>query len=194
MAQSSDISIAQLGAVGSEDARYLVSLMRTIPDFPKPGILFRDFLPAMADPRGLRILTDALVRTLPADADSFDAVAGLEARGFLLGPQLALALGKGFIALRKKGKLPPRTLAQDYSLEYGTASIEAEEGAVHPGERVLVVDDLIATGGSAKAAADLIERAGGQVAGFSFVMELEGLQGRRTLEPHPITALVSMPA
>ncbi|AKV55245.1 adenine phosphoribosyltransferase [Bifidobacterium actinocoloniiforme DSM 22766] len=194
MAQSSDISIGQLQAVSQEDALYVVSLMRTIPDFPKQGILFRDFLPALADPRGLKVLAEALVKTLPVAASDFDLVAGLEARGFLLGPQLAMSLGKGFLALRKKGKLPPPTLSQEYSLEYGNATIEMEKGSIVPGQKVLIVDDLIATGGSAKAAADLIKRAGGQVAGFSFIMELEGLAGRRELQDYPVTTLVSMPA
>ena len=122
---------------------------------------------------------DALEAALPVPVDQFDAVAGLEARGFLFGPALAARLGKGFVAVRKAGKLPPETVHEDYALEYGTASIEIETSAVKPGDRVLVVDDLIATGGTAKAAADLIEKCGGTVVGFSFVMELEGLSRNR---------------
>ncbi|BDR54682.1 adenine phosphoribosyltransferase [Bombiscardovia apis] len=194
MAQSGDISIQQLSAVGEEDAQYVVSLFKSVSGFPKEGILFRDFLPVLADPRGLSIISDALLRALPVSPDEFDAVAGLEARGFLIGPQIASSLGKGFIALRKSGKLPPPTLSQEYSLEYGTATIEMETDSVKPGERVLVVDDLIATGGSAQAAAKLIEQAGGEVAGFSFVMELEGLDGCEVLSNYPLSTLVSMPA
>ncbi|MEK0306657.1 adenine phosphoribosyltransferase [Bifidobacterium favimelis] len=194
MNSSEDISFSYPEVIGEQDAAYLISLIRTIPDFPKKGILFRDFIPALADPRGLSILLKAMMETLPVPADQFDAVAGLEARGFLIGPQLATSLGKGFLALRKKGKLPPQTFGQEYSLEYGSAMIEMEKDCLHDGERVLIVDDLIATGGSAQAAAKLIEQAGGQVAGFSFAMELEGLEGRHSLDRYPVTTLMTMPA
>ncbi|MCH4159645.1 MAG: adenine phosphoribosyltransferase, partial [Bifidobacterium minimum] len=176
------------------DARYLVSLIRSIPDFPKPGILFRDFMPVLADPRGLRIMINGLEAALPVPVDSFDLVAGLEARGFLFGPALASRLGKGFIAVRKAGKLPPETVGEEYSLEYGTQRIEIERSAIRPGQRVLVVDDLIATGGTAKAAADLIVACGGKVSGFSFVMELNGLNGVAALGDHPTSSLLTMPA
>ena len=171
MTAQSDIRINRLELVGEENAGHVMSLIRSIPGFPKKGIIFRDFMPVLADARGLGILMDALEKALPVPADQFDAVAGLEARGFLFGPALAARLGKGFIAVRKAGKLPPQTVREDYALEYGTASIEIETDAITPGLRVLVVDDLIATGGTAKAAADLIEKCGGTVAGFSFVME-----------------------
>jgi adenine phosphoribosyltransferase len=194
MTHSGDISIQQLSTVGSEDAQYVISLIRSVVDFPNKGILFRDFLPVLADSSGLSIINKAMLNALPVSADEFDAVAGLEARGFLLGPQMAASLNKGFIALRKSGKLPPETLSQSYSLEYGSATIEMEKDALRGNERVLIVDDLIATGGSAAAAAQLIERAGGSVAGFSFVMELEGLQGRELLHEYPTSTLVSMPA
>lgn len=143
---------------------------------------------------GVGHLMNALEKALPVPADQFDAVAGLEARGFLFGPALAARLGKGFIAVRKAGKLPPQTVREDYALEYGTASIEIETDAITPGLRVLVVDDLIATGGTAKAAAELIEKCGGTVAGFSFVMELEGLSGTDVLSDYPLSTLVTMPA
>lgn len=194
MAHSDDIRIGQLEGVSGDDAKYLISLIRTIPDFPKQGILFRDFIPALADARGLAILLEAMEKNLPVPCDKFDLVAGLEARGFLIGPQLAAKEGKGFLALRKEGKLPPETLSQEYSLEYGNAKIEVEKSCIKPGQRVLVVDDLIATGGSAQAAARLIEQAGGQVAGFSFVMELNGLHGREALDAYPVTSLLNMPA
>jgi adenine phosphoribosyltransferase len=157
-------------------------------------VLFRDFMPVINDPRGLRIMLRALRLALPVPEDSFDSVAGLEARGFLFGPALAANLGKGFIAVRKAGKLPPQTVREEYSLEYGQAQVEVEVSAITPGERVLIVDDLIATGGSAKAAADLVERCGGTVAGFSFVMGLDGLDGTASLGPHPTSTLVTMPA
>ena len=193
MAQS-DITIESLGKVGQEDAAYMVSLIRSVPGFPKEGIIFRDFMPVLADPRGLKILLKALEESLPVAPDEFDAITGLESRGFLFGPSLAAHLGKGFIAIRKAGKLPPETIGESYDLEYGTASVEVETEAVAHGERVLIVDDLIATGGTAKAGADLIEKAGGTVVGFSFVMRLEGLDGIDKLGGVPTSSLVSMPA
>ena len=191
---SSDITITQLDRIGREQAQYLVSRIRSVPGFPKEGIIFRDFMPVLADPKALRLLMEGLEAALPVPADSFDAVAGLEARGFLFGPALAAHLGKGFLAIRKAGKLPPDTIAESYDLEYGTASVEIETDLVRPGERVLIVDDLIATGGTAKAAAALIRQAGGEVAGFGFVMELEGLGGVASLGDVPTSSLVTMPA
>ena len=191
---SSDITITQLDRIGREQAQYLVSRIRSVPGFPKEGIIFRDFMPVLADPKALRLLMEGLEAALPVPADSFDAVAGLEARGFLFGPALAAHLGKGFLAIRKAGKLPPDTIAESYDLEYGTASVEIETDLVRPGERVLIVDDLIATGGTAKAAADLIRPAGGEGAGVGFVMELEGLGGVASLGDVPTSSLVTMPA
>lgn len=190
----SDIELVGDEAIDRSDAEYLISLIRSIPGYPKPGINFRDFMPVFADARGLRILLDALIADLPVPADDFDAIAGLEARGFLFGPAMAARLGKGFIAVRKAGKLPPPTQRASYALEYGQASIEVEEQAIAEGERVLIVDDLIATGGSASAARDLVIRCGGRVAGFSFVMELDGLDGVQALGDYPVSSLLSMPA
>ena len=137
---------------------------------------------------------DALEAAMPVEASEFDAVAGLESRGFLFGPALAARLGKGFIAVRKAGKLPPPVVSQEYDLEYGQASVEIETGVIREGMRVLVVDDLIATGGTANAARMLIEKCGGIVAGYSFVMELQGINGVESLGDCPVSSLVTMPA
>ena len=189
-----DITIRDLDKVGAADAAYLVSLIRSVPGFPKEGIVFRDFMPVLADSRGLDVLLRGLESALPVNPDDFDAVAGLESRGFLFGPALAHKLGKGFIAIRKAGKLPPETYAESYDLEYGSASVEIESHALSQGARVLIVDDLIATGGTARAAADRIAKAGGVIAGFSFVMALDGLDGLDRLSGAPTSSLVSMPA
>lgn len=192
--QRSDITIDKLDCLSEQDAAYVVSLIRSIPGFPAPNILFRDFMPLMADARGLNLMLDALEKSLPVPADEIDYIAGLEARGFLFGPALAARLHKGFIAVRKAGKLPPPVESQSYTLEYGEASIEIEPACLRKDGRVLIVDDLIATGGTAHAAQQLITRCGGHVVGYSFVMELIGLDGRKVLEQVPITTLVSMPA
>lgn len=189
---NSDITIRDLDKVGRADAEYLVSLIRSVPGFPKEGIIFRDFMPMLADPRGLDVLLRAIEAALPVRADEFDLVAGMESRGFLFGPALAHRLGKGFIAIRKAGKLPPKTYAESYDLEYGSASVEIESDAICSGERVLIVDDLIATGGTARAGADLVAKAGGTVVAFSFVMELEGLDRVAGLADVPVSSLVSM--
>jgi adenine phosphoribosyltransferase len=193
----SDITAGDISSVQSlqtDDIDYIISLFHSTPNFPKEGILFRDFMPVLADARGFSLLIKALLEALPVPPDEIDVIAGLEARGFLLGPVIAHALGKGFIAVRKVGKLPPKTLRETYDLEYGSACLEIEEHACKRGERVLIIDDLIATGGSASAAAKLIEAAGARVAGYSFVMELDGLHGRDALGHRPVSSLFSMPA
>lgn len=191
---TTDITVKPLKNVSSEDASYLASLVRTIPGFPNPKIVFRDFLPVFADARGMNILIESLVDSLPVSKDSFDLVAGLEARGFLFGPVLAARLNKGFVAVRKSGKLPPEVISESYSLEYGEAKIEIEKDLIKPGQRVLIVDDLIATGGTAKAAARLVERSEGVVAGFCFVMELTGINGMSDLQSYKCSSLMEMPA
>lgn len=191
---TSDITLSGLKKIDAEDAEYLISKINTIPGFPKEGILFRDFMPVLADAKAFGILMDALERTLPVNVDDFDMIAGLEARGFLFGPALAARLGKGFIAVRKAGKLPPPTVSESYDLEYGQAVVEIETDAVRQGTRVLIVDDLIATGGTANAARALIEKRGGSVAGFSFVMELTGIDGMKSLGEYPTGSLITMPA
>ncbi len=158
--------------------------VRTIPDYPKPGIMFRDVTTLFSDPRGFRMAVDALVQ-LHVNTD-IDMVAGIEARGFILGGAVAHQLGKGFLPVRKKGKLPHETISEEYDLEYGTDVVEIHKDGIKKGARVLVIDDLIATGGTAEAAVKLINRAGGIVVGSTFVIELPDLGGRTRLERHDV--------
>jgi adenine phosphoribosyltransferase len=151
------------------------TVIRTIPDYPKPGIMFRDITTLLGNPRAFRRAVDELVQ--PYAGAKIDAVAGLEARGFILGGAVAHQLGVGFIPVRKKGKLPFSTIGEDYALEYGTDRVEIHTDAIKPGERVLLVDDLIATGGTAMAGIRLLERAGADVIGCSFVIDLPELGG-----------------
>lgn len=158
----------------------LKSLIRTIPDYPKPGILFRDVTTLFGDAQGFKA---TLVRMAePWRGEPIDAVAGIEARGFILGGALADRLGCGFVPIRKKGKLPWKTIRQEYTLEYGVDIIEIHEDAIRPGARILIVDDLIATGGTAEAAAKLAQRSGGTIVGAAFVVDLQDLGGRARLE------------
>lgn len=154
--------------------------VRTIVDFPHEGILFRDVTTLFADARGFRMAIDQLLT--PYAGMRIDKVAGLEARGFILGGAVAHQLSTGFVPIRKKGKLPGRTIAQEYKLEYGEAVMEVHDDALVPGERVLLVDDLLATGGTAEAGIRLIERLGAVVVGCAFVIDLPELGGRRRLE------------
>jgi adenine phosphoribosyltransferase len=161
--------------------------IRTIPDHPKPGILFRDITTLLSDPEGFRTSIDALVQL--HQGATFDVVAGIEARGFILGGAVAHQLGLGFVPVRKKGKLPFSTMAQEYDLEYGTDVVEIHTDAIAKDARVLLIDDLIATGGTAEAAVKLITRAGGNVMASSFVIELPVLGGRERLEALDIEVL-----
>ena len=163
----------------------------TIPDFPEPGIMFRDITSVIQDPDGLKLAVDGLA-DLVRDLD-FDLIIGPESRGFIFGVPVAYLLGKGFIPVRKKGKLPRETVSQKYDLEYGQAEIEIHKDAVCPGQKVVVVDDLIATGGSAEAAAKLVEKLGGQVVKMVFVMELAGLEGRKKLNGYNVESLIVYP-
>ena len=163
----------------------------TIPDFPEPGIMFRDITSVIQDPAGLKLAVDGLT-DLVKDLD-FDLVIGPESRGFIFGVPVAYLLGKGFIPVRKKGKLPRETVSQKYDLEYGQAEVEIHKDAVKPGQKVVIVDDLIATGGSAEAAAKLVEKLGGQVVRMVFVMELAGLEGRKKLEGYEVESLIVYP-
>lgn len=151
------------------------SVIRDVPNFPKEGIIFKDITPIMLNPQLSQEIVDYLYEQYK-DQD-LQAVAGIESRGFLFGYPLAMRLGLPFILIRKKGKLPYNKIAHDYALEYGTASIEMHVDAVKPGQRILIHDDLLATGGSAEAAAVLIEKCGGEVAGFNFLVELDFLNG-----------------
>lgn len=154
--------------------------IRTIPDFPHEGIQFRDVTTLFQNPRGFRLAVDQLLA--PFVGEQIDAVAGLEARGFILGGAVAHQLSKGFVPVRKKGKLPAATIEQAYTLEYGEAVVEIHDDAVAPGDKVLIVDDLLATGGTAEAGIKLIERLGAEVIGCAFVIDLPDLGGRKRLE------------
>lgn len=171
----------------------LRDLIRTIPDYPRPGILFRDITTLLGDARGLH-------DTIAAFAERYREariakVAGIEARGFILGGALAVELGAGFVPIRKRGKLPGRTVGHDYDLEYGSDRLELHLDAIDAGERVLVVDDLIATGGTAEAAVHLVEKVGGEVFECCFVIDLPGLGGRSRLERlgKPVYCLMEFP-
>lgn len=154
--------------------------IRTIPDFPHEGILFRDVTTLFQDPRGFRLAVDQLLS--PYVGETIDAVAGLEARGFILGGAVAHQLSKGFVPVRKKGKLPAATIEQAYKLEYGEAVVEIHDDAVSAGDKVLIVDDLLATGGTAEAGIKLFERLGAEVIGCAFVIDLPDLGGRAKVE------------
>ena len=165
----------------------LKSRIRTIPDFPKPGIEFRDITTLLKDPFGFRKLVDDLVQ--PFAGKRVDAVAGIEARGFIIGGAVAHQLSTGFIPVRKKDKLPWDTIGQDYELEYGTDRVEIHRDAVGEGETVLIVDDLLATGGTALATLDLLRQAGADIVGCSFVVDLPDLGGRKRLEEQGVSVL-----
>ncbi|SMX42167.1 adenine phosphoribosyltransferase [Maliponia aquimaris] len=154
--------------------------IRTIVDFPHEGILFRDVTTLFADPRGFRMAIDQLL--LPYAGVRFDKVVGLEARGFILGGAVAHQLSAGFVPVRKKGKLPGAVISEEYQLEYGEAVVEIHDDAIEAGEKVLLVDDLLATGGTAEAGIKLIERLGGEIIGCAFVIDLPDLGGRKRLE------------
>lgn len=168
----------------------LKQTIRTIPDYPKPGIMFRDITTLLTDARGFRRAVDELVQ--PLAGTKIDKVAGIEARGFILGGAIAHQLSVGFLPIRKKGKLPYKTISEEYSLEYGVDEVEIHVDAVSKGERVLLVDDLIATGGTALAAIKLLERAGAEISMCSFVIDLPDLGGAQKLRDRgmSVTSLV----
>lgn len=154
--------------------------IRTIVDFPHEGILFRDVTTLFADPRGFRMAIDQMLH--PYAGERIDKVVGLEARGFILGGAIAHQLSVGFVPVRKKGKLPGTTISEEYTLEYGEAIVEIHDDALRPGEKVLIVDDLLATGGTAEAGIKLVERLGAEIVGCAFVIDLPDLGGRKRLE------------
>jgi adenine phosphoribosyltransferase len=163
-------------------------MIRTIPDFPKKGIMFRDVTTLLKDPVGLKEIIDLFVKKY-SDKE-IDYVAGIESRGFIIGGILARDLGVGFIPIRKKGKLPGKVITQEYELEYGTDILEIHEDALEKGDKVLLVDDLIATGGSCKAACDLIEKVGGEIVECAFIVDLPDLKGKEKLAPRNAYCLV----
>ena len=173
---------------GDELTRLISTLVRDVPDYPQPGVVFKDITPLLGDGKAFATVVDALAAT----CGPVDKVAGIEARGFILAAPVANRLGAGFVPIRKKRKLPGATFAQDYDLEYGTATIEVLTDAFAPGERVLVIDDVLATGGTARATADLVQRASARVAGLAVLLELSFLNGRAKLGGLPVSALLTV--
>ena len=163
--------------------------IRCIPDFPEPGIMFRDVTSVLQDAEGLKLAIDSMNKIL--DGVDFDVVAGTESRGFIFGVPVAYAMGKAFVPVRKKGKLPCETVSEKYALEYGFAEIEMHKDSIKPGQKVVLIDDLIATGGTIEAAIKLVERLGGEVVKIVCLMELAGLEGRRKLEGYDFEAVVT---
>jgi adenine phosphoribosyltransferase len=157
------------------------SKIRTIPDHPKKGIMFRDITTLIKDPVGFRLVIDALSQRFIKGDIKFDIIVGIESRGFIIGGALAYTLGKGFVPVRKKGKLPAETVSYEYQLEYGTDTIEIHKDAITAGERVLVIDDLLATGGTALATAELIKKLGGEIAEMAFIVNLPDVGGAKRL-------------
>jgi adenine phosphoribosyltransferase len=173
---------------GDELTRLITTRIRDVPDYPQPGVVFKDITPLLADGPAFEAVIDALAATY----GPVDKVAGIEARGFILAAPVACKIGAGFVPVRKQGKLPGKTFAQEYALEYGTATIEVLTDAFDPADRVLIIDDVLATGGTARATVDLVERSGAKVAGIAVLMELSFLAGRTKLTDLPVTALVTV--
>ncbi len=172
----------------NELTRLVTSRVRDIPDYPQPGVVFKDITPLLADGKAFSAVIDGLA----ALYGPVDKVAGIEARGFILAAPVACRLGAGFVPIRKKGKLPGNTFAQDYELEYGTATLEILTDAFAPSDRVLVIDDVLATGGTAQASVNLVQRFGAQVAGIAVLIELSFLNGRAKLTDIPVTSLLTV--
>ena len=162
--------------------------VRSIPDFPEPGIIFRDVTSVLQDADGLQLAIDELMKKL--EGIDFDVIAGAESRGFIFGMPLAYLCHKPFVLIRKAGKLPCETVQKSYALEYGTATIEMHKDSIRPGQKVVLIDDLIATGGTMKAAAELVEELGGQVVKMLFLLELAGLKGREVLKGYNVDSVV----
>jgi adenine phosphoribosyltransferase len=173
----------------SQTSDLVAARVRDVPDFPKPGIVFKDIAPLLSDGDAFKALVDDIAGRY---AGTVDVVAGIEARGFIFGAPVALALGVGFVPIRKAGKLPGDTIASAYSLEYGTAEVEVQADAFARGARVLLIDDVLATGGTAAAACELIERGGAEVTAIEFVIELGFLDGRDRLADRPVNAILTV--
>ena len=174
--------------MSQERVSFLRSRIRDIPDFPKAGILFRDITPLLADVEAFRATIQAMVEAV--DAESVSAVVGIESRGFMFGAALADKLGVGFVPVRKPGKLPAATYRAEYELEYGSDAVEIHQDALRSGDRVVIVDDLIATGGTASAAGQLVHRCGAEIAAFVFVINLVALEGTKKLAPHRVVSIL----
>jgi adenine phosphoribosyltransferase len=185
-APAAEASKAPVGE--GELTRLIATRIRDVPDYPQPGVVFKDITPLLADGEAFRTVIGVLATTY----GPVDKVAGIEARGFILAAPVAAQLGAGFVPIRKQGKLPGATFAEDYQLEYGTATVEVLTDAFNPGDRVLVIDDVLATGGTACATANLVQRAGARVAGISVLLELSFLNGRAKLAGLPVTALITV--
>jgi adenine phosphoribosyltransferase len=177
-------------SAGASDelTRLITTLVRDVSDYPQAGVVFKDITPLLADGKAFAAVIEALAETY----GPVDKVAGIEARGFILAAPVACRIGAGFVPIRKQGKLPGVTFAQEYDLEYGTATIEVLTDAFAPDERVLVIDDVLATGGTARASADLVQRAGAQVTGLAVLLELSFLNGRARLADLPVSALLTV--
>jgi len=171
------------------DAEQLKALVRDVPDFPQPGIVFKDITPLLAHELAFSTVIDLIV--VHFGRGNVDKVVGIEARGFILASPVAYHFGAGFVPVRKKDKLPWETESEEYELEYGTATLEVHRDGVDPGERVLIVDDVLATGGTARATARLVERIGGNVVGIAFLIELGFLKGRQQLDGYDLFTLIS---
>ena len=163
--------------------------VRSIPDFPEPGIIFRDITSVLQDADGLQLAIDSMIKLL--DGVDFDVVAGTESRGFIFGVPIAYEMHKPFVPVRKKGKLPCETISQSYDLEYGQATIEMHKDSIKPGQKVVLVDDLIATGGTIEAAIKLVEQLGGEAVKVIFLMELAGLKGRERLKGYDVASVIT---
>lgn len=167
----------------------LEEYVRSIPDFPEPGIIFRDVTSILQDADGLKLAIDSIMEKI-GDPDQIDAIVGTESRGFIFGMPVAYNLHKPFLLVRKKGKLPCETVSREYELEYGTATIEMHKDSIQPDQRVVIIDDLIATGGTVEAAAKLVEELGGRVVKIVFLMELAGLKGRERLKEYDVESVI----
>ena len=182
--KSEVLGMPEAGHIGE----IILSMVRDVPDHPKKGIMFKDITPLLKDSGAFNATIEELARLL--QAKDFDYIAGIEARGFIIGAALSYLMKKGFVPIRKKGKLPYKTISKEYMLEYGATTIEMHSDAIDKGSRVIVVDDLLATGGTAFASSELIETLGGVVSGFAFIIELSSLKGRDRLGGYEIYSIV----